>query len=293
VVGKILTYNKHKQDDVLSLAAALEQSSNHILARAIVSAAEKKRLKVPKAKHVSETAGFGLSGRLQNKQILVGRLRLLQKEGVDVPKNISKDLKQTATLVAIDNELAGIITFTDEVRAETKPMITRLKAAGLKHLLMITGDNAETARAVAKQVGIDQVEADCLPADKMHVLERVKDRPVAFVGDGVNDAPVLTAADVGIALGARGSTAASESADVVIMLDDVSKVATAVEVAKRTFSIGRQSILIGIFISLGLMVVFATGKFTAVQGAVIQELVDVTVILNALRAHTAPKGYRP
>jgi P-type E1-E2 ATPase len=124
-----------------------------------------------------------------------------------------------------------------------------------------------------------------LPADKLRVLDEAKNRPLVFVGDGVNDAPILTAADVGIALGARGSTAASESADMVIMLDDVSRVATALEIAKRTFKIAKQSILIGIGLSVLLMLVFATGKFPPLAGAIIQEVVDVFVIFNALRAH--------
>src|SRR5205085_10301599 len=123
------------------------------------------------------------------------------------------------------------------------------------------GDNELTAQSIAKQLGITSVKANCLPGDKIHAVEQITDRPVAFVGDGVNDAPVLTASDVGIALGARGSTAASESADVVIMLDDISRVASSVAIAKRTFFIAKQSIFIGIFISVALMFIFATGRF--------------------------------
>ncbi|HET6924666.1 MAG TPA: HAD-IC family P-type ATPase, partial [Candidatus Saccharimonadales bacterium] len=133
--------------------------------------------------------------------------------------------------------------------------------------------------------GINDVYAEALPGEKVHSIEQVSERPVVFVGDGVNDAPVLTAADVGIALGARGSTVASESADIVIMLDDLSRVAVATRIARRTFAIARQSILIGIFISLALMVMFATGKFPPLLGAILQEVVDVVVIFNALRAH--------
>jgi P-type E1-E2 ATPase len=125
-----------------------------------------------------------------------------------------------------------------------------------------------------------------LPADKILKIESIEHPPVAFVGDGVNDAPVLTAASVGIALGARGSTAASETADIVILRDDISLVADATEIAKRTLFIARQSIMIGIFMSVGLMVVFSTGKFKPAIGAGVQELVDVAVIINALRAHS-------
>lgn len=286
VVNKVTTYHNFSQEEVLGYAASLELNSGHILARSIVAAAETKKIKIPKAKHVKELSGLGLKGRLSNKEIIIGRLNLMLDQEITMPKSFQQEgVKQTASFVAINGKLAGVITFTDNVRSETKSMLSRLKKAGIKHSLMITGDNKVTASAIAKQVGIERVEADCLPAEKIHKLETIKERPVAFVGDGVNDAPVLTAADVGIALGARGSTAASESADVVILLDDISRVADSVEIAKRTFFIAKQSILVGIFLSIGLMGVFATGRFKAVQGAAIQELVDVTVILNALRAH--------
>jgi P-type E1-E2 ATPase len=151
---------------------------------------------------------------------------------------------------------------------------------------MITGDNPLIAKQIAKSLGISQVVSEALPVDKLTAIESLMDRPVAFVGDGVNDAPVLTAADIGIALGARGSTAASESADMVIMLDDISKVYSAYKIAVHTFKIARQSILTGIGLSLILMLIFATGKFLPVYGALIQEVVDVVVIFNALRAHS-------
>lgn len=285
-VDKVTTYGTFTAEQVLGYAASLEQNSGHILARSIVAEAAAKKVKLQKAKQVKELAGIGVSGRLQGKSILIGRLSLLESENIRLPKGFkAAGVKQTAAFVAIDGELAGIITFADEIRSDSKRMLAQLKKLGVKHTLMITGDNQTTAQAIAKQLGIEDIKAEALPADKIHAIEKVTHHPVAFVGDGVNDAPVLTAADVGIALGARGSTAASESADVVIMLDDVGRVGAALAIAKRTFQIARQSILIGIFISLGLMVIFSTGRFKPVYGAAIQELVDVTVIINALRAH--------
>lgn len=282
VVKAVKTYNKFKSEDVLMAAAALEANSTHILAKAIVAKAASTGKLTP-AKQVKEHLGRGLSGRTKGMTILVGRSSYLKDEEVIIPA--SAEATDTATYVAINGQLAGVITFTDSIRTETKPMLKLLRKLGIKHTLMVTGDNQTSANIIAKQLGIETVVAQCLPGDKIEAIENVKNKPVAFVGDGVNDAPVLTAADVGIALGARGNTAASESADIVIMLDDISKVAKSVEIAKRTFSIARQSILIGIFISLGLMGVFATGKFKPVQGAIIQEFVDVAVIANALRAH--------
>ncbi len=254
-----------------------------MLARAILTAASEAKLKLSKVKNTREEAGLGLSGHLHGHEVTVGRLSLLKERGVSVPAKA--EAKQTAAYITVDNVLAGVITFVDPIREEAKPTLQRLRQLGIKHFLMVTGDNKATANAVAQQLGINHVEAECLPADKLRAVEAGQQKPVGFVGDGVNDAPVLTAADVGIALGARGSTAASESADVVILLDDLSRVATAVWVARRTFFIAKQSILIGIFISVGLMFIFATGRFKPVYGAAIQELVDVTVIFNALRAH--------
>jgi heavy metal translocating P-type ATPase len=285
VVDKVITFGKFSQKEVLSLAASLEGHSNHSLAHAVVAAAGDKNIKLTKASNVREVAGLGLIGQTDRKQVLVGKASLLAEQGVDLPPQYKKDAKFTASFVAVNGQAAGMITFRDELRPEAKSTLARLKNLGIRHILMVTGDNTASAQTIAKQVGVTDVEADCLPADKLRVMETVKDRPVAFVGDGVNDAPVLTASDVGVALGARGSAAASESADVVIMLDDLARVASAVEIAKRTFFIAKQSILIGIFISLGLMLIFATGKFKAVQGAALQEVVDVAVILNALRAH--------
>lgn len=284
-VDKVKLFNGFTKNDVLGAAAALEQSSTHVLAQAIVQSADIHKISYKTAKQVKETPGHGLSGRISGKSILVGQAILLEDSGIEIAKSASViDIKQTMTYVAIGNKLAGIITFSDEIRDETKPMLKRLREAGVKRFALITGDNKAAADSVAKQLNITRVFAHSMPADKMRAIEQL-DAPVAFVGDGVNDAPVLTTSDVGIALGARGSTAASETADVVIMQDDISKVADSVEIAKRTLFIAKQSVLIGILISIGLMGVFATGKFKPIHGALIQEVVDIVVIVNALRAH--------
>jgi P-type E1-E2 ATPase len=288
VVADIITYDEHTKDEVLGYASALETASTHVLASAINTAAQERRVSVPKAKHVRETSGHGLSAVIGGKKILVGRMAHLEKHDIAVPKSYKdSQIKQTVTYVAVDNRLAGAITFTDEIRPESKNTLARLKRLGIQNFMMVTGDNAVTANAVAKKLGISNVIADALPAAKLHAIEAVKYKPVAFVGDGVNDAPVLTAADVGIALGARGSTAASESADLIIMQDDIAHVATGVEISRRTFRIAKQSIFIGIGLSVALMLVFATGRFKPIHGALIQELVDVIVIFNALRAQSA------
>ncbi|MEI7682754.1 MAG: heavy metal translocating P-type ATPase [Candidatus Saccharibacteria bacterium] len=284
VVERVEAFGKFDKETVLRAAASLEHNSNHILAKAIVDEAVKTHIKLVKIKSLREEAGYGLAGIINRQEVLIGKAALLIKSNIDVPKKY-QDAAATTALVAIDGQLAGVIEFTDELRVESKGTLKRLRDAGVRHILMVTGDNQASANAIAKKVGLIEVMANCLPVDKLNTIEALPNRPVAFVGDGVNDAPVLTAADVGIALGARGSAAASESADVVIMLDDLGRVATAIEIAKYTFFIAKQSILIGIFISIGLMLVFATGRFKPIYGAALQEVVDVAVIFNALRAH--------
>ncbi len=284
-VETIQTLKSFDKTTVLAVAASLEQHSNHVVAQAIADKARELKVSLSKVKGLKEVPGQGLMAHHAGKTVIIGRASFLESHGVNIGD--VKAPSHTAAYVAIDNQLAGIISFSDTIRPESKATIEALRSLGYKHIQMITGDNLKNARSVAAEVGIDEqhITAEALPAGKLRALELIADRPVAFVGDGVNDAPVLTAAEVGIALGARGSTVASESADIVIMQDDISKVATAAEIAKRTFSIARQSIMIGIVISVGLMAIYSTGRFSALSGALIQELVDVIVIANALRAH--------
>ena len=286
VVDAVTAYDGFTEADVLGMAASLEQNSSHVLAIATVAGAEQRHIKPAKAKHVRELPGKGLMAIVQGKEVLVGRVGFMSEQGIAMPESFSEArIRQTATYVAIGGNLAGTITYKDELRPDAQSTVSELKALGMTDMLMITGDHPEAAKAVAKAVGIKDFRAEALPADKLLAIESLPDKPVVFVGDGVNDAPVLTAADVGIALGARGSTAASESADLVIMLDDFSRVARAVSIAKRTFSVARQSILVGIGLSLVLMLIFSTGILSPIIGAVLQEVVDVIVIFNALRAH--------
>jgi heavy metal translocating P-type ATPase len=287
VVSDITTYNKASENDVLALAAGLEQNSNHVVAQAIIDAAADKSVKPTKTRHVQELAGLGLRAQLKGGEALVGRLSLLQEHDVQLPAGFKTTrLKASAVYVAQNNVLIGVISLKDEVRADAAATIITLQKSGLKNMMLITGDNEVTAQAIAKSVDISEVYADMLPGDKLHTLEKVSQHPLVFVGDGVNDAPALSASDVGIALGARGSTAASESADIVILPDNLSLVADAYRIAKRTFSIATQSILVGIGLSLVLMLIFSTGKFPPLLGALLQEVVDVVVIFNALRAHS-------
>ncbi len=286
-VDDVIATNHTNQKELATLAASLEQFSSHIVAKSIVNYTKKKNFKLLKVKNLKEEAGMGLIANLRGDRIIVGRFDLLKREGISVPNNFEKltTVSKTSVFVSRNDQLLGYITLNDEIRKEAKKTVTELMRLGIKHVLMVTGDNAKIAKTIASKIAIKEVVAEALPADKLRVIENVKNKPVVFVGDGVNDAPVLTASDVGIALGAKGSTAASESADMVIMQDDITKVVEAYKISLHTFKIARQSILTGIALSLILMLIFASGKFMPVYGAVIQEVVDVVVIFNALRAH--------
>lgn len=288
-VAKVHSFNKQfSEQDILSAAASLEQHSNHVVAQAILNAANDKGIKLAKVKNLKESAGRGIRASFNGKTYAIGRLAYLAEHGADiskVPEQHAGKNTTTTTYVTINDQLAGSIELADTVRPEAAETLASLQKLGYGDLRMVTGDNTAAAQSIAAKVGIasSSITADALPGDKLRAVEAM-DHPVVFVGDGVNDAPVLTASDVGIALGARGSTVASESAAIVIMPDDLSKVAAAAAIAKRTFRIARQSIMIGIVISVVLMGVYATGRFSALSGAIIQEFVDIIVIINALRA---------
>lgn len=267
---------KLSKEELLMYAASAEQESSHILARSLVSYAKNQKL-LPTSE-LKEIVGQGIEARIDNHFLQVGRAKWL-----GVPEIASEE---TIIYVAFDREFVGTIHFADVIRPEATNAIKQLKDFHLKQVMMLTGDNQTVAQTIAKKVGITTVHAQCLPQDKWQILADVpeKQRPVTMVGDGVNDAPALSAADVGIAMGAHGATAASESADVVILKDDLTRVPEAVLIAKETMRIARQSVLIGIFICIALMLIASFGIIPALLGAMLQEVVDTVSILSALRA---------
>lgn len=265
--------------ELLRVAASAEQGSAHILARSLVQAVPQ-LLPVADLKEIS---GQGITATVDGRQVKVGNARF-----IDVPE---AKTDTTAIYVAIDEKYAGTIYFSDTIRPEASKTIARLKAQGITDLLMVTGDGRTVAEAIAEEVGLTEVHARCLPQDKLTILTSIpkEKRPVTMVGDGVNDAPALTVADVGIAMGAHGSTAASESADVVILKDDLERVAEAVMISRETMKVAKQSVLIGIFVCVFLMLVASTGVIPALFGAMLQEVVDTVSILSALRAKKSAK----
>ncbi|MFZ0529619.1 MAG: heavy metal translocating P-type ATPase [Propionicimonas sp.] len=271
-------------DELLRLAAAAETFSAHVLAKTIVHEARARRLHVPTAAGVEETTAAGMTARVSGRLTAVGNAGHVERVTGHRPPESPVPPGHIAIHVGTTAGYLGRILLTDQIRNNAPATLGALRSLGVGTVAMLTGDAEGTARHVADQIGIDDVRSGLLPAGKVAQVAALPGRPVAMVGDGVNDAPVLAAADVGIAMGAKGATAASESADVVIMLDDLSRVATSIAVAQRTVRIALQAIWLGIAISVLLMSIAVWGVLPAVLGAALQELVDLAAILTALRA---------
>lgn len=268
---------------ILQLAASAEQYSSHVLAASVIEAAALRNLELLPVTRATEHATQGVEASCGGDTVVVGKAGLVRNSSAGFREATLRS-GQLAVYVAVNGIYAGALIMKDPLRADAKETLASLHRLGIRHTMLLTGDARGTAAHIAEEAGILHVQADCLPEDKVNAVAGVRERPVVMVGDGVNDAPVLAAADVGIAMGAKGATAASESADVVIMLDDLSKVAVAVEIGKRTVAVALVSIWTGIGLSIGLMAVAMTGYIPAVTGALLQELVDLATILNGLRA---------
>lgn len=268
------------KEELLGYAASAEQSSGHILARSLLNYAVKHDVKLLEVQQLSEVTGNGVTAQISGQTVKVGKASFV------APTAKITETTQTCVYISLNDQYIGAITFIDKLRPEAAQTMQTLRDHGVQHLMMLTGDQQAIAQTIAKEVGIDDVRAKLLPEEKIQALKTVpeNEHPVIMVGDGVNDAPSLTVADVGIAMGAHGATAASESADVVILKDDLLKVAKAVEIAQDTLRIARQAVLIGIFICVFLMLVASTGWIPAIVGAMFQEVIDTVSILWGLRA---------
>jgi heavy metal translocating P-type ATPase len=276
------------EDEVLRVAASLECLSAHVLADAVAVEARARGLAPAPAGEVRETAGRGIEGMVEGRRVLVGSGGWLGERGVEGagPNGGAAD-GRAVIRVGVDGALAGTISMADHVRPDAGGMVPRLRAAGVSRIAMITGDEESVAREVAARVGVDEVHAGQSPQDKLGLVRDVAargDGGVIMVGDGVNDAPALALADVGIAMGSAGATASSQAADAVIAVDRIDRVAEAVEIGRRSLRIARQSVLVGIGLSSLAMVAAALGYLPPLAGALLQEVIDVAVILNALRA---------
>ncbi|MBD3758064.1 MAG: cadmium-translocating P-type ATPase [Microbacterium sp.] len=275
------------QDELLLLAASAEQYSSHVLAEGIRRAAATRGLELLAAEAASEVATNGVTAEIDGRTVVVGKPAYVASLAADTER-VSLGAGEAAAYVAVDGRFAGVLVLADDPRPESAAVISWLREQGLERITMLTGDTAATAETIAKDVGIDEVHADLLPPEKVRLAAQLHPRPVMMVGDGVNDAPVLAAADIGMAMGAKGATVAGDAADIVILVDSLAKVADAVSIGRHTLRVALTAIWIGIGLSVGLMIVAMTGVIPAVAGALIQELVDLATILYALRALGGP-----
>ena len=282
------------KDELLKIVASVESLSTHSLAQIVVTTAKQRKIVLYKVTRSKEVPGKGISAVIKGQKVLVGSFEFLKSSGVDTSNPVCvghSGHQNTALFVARDDKYIGSITFVDPLRVEALATIESLKKMGVDRFIMLTGDRKQVGERIAGQLGIEDVHSQLLPDQKVQLLldEKKSHSPVAMVGDGINDAPVLAASDVGIALGAKGSTAASEAADAVIMQDDLGRLAELVAISKRSVTIAKQSIFTGIGLSSVLMVFALFGFIVPLIGAFMQEAIDVIVILNALRARFRPR----
>ncbi|QOZ08892.1 heavy metal translocating P-type ATPase [Bradyrhizobium sp. CCBAU 51765] len=279
-------------NEVLTLGASLEQASHHVLAKAVVAAAVDRGLKLRPPEHVKETMGSGLSGLIDGRQVTAGSREMLPSHAELSPwelRAIRRASWRSALIVfiAVDGRPIGALLLADELRPDTPRAIRLLRDAGIVRMVMVTGDRAAAAQAIGAALDLDAVLADRVPSDKVEAVRtEQRQHPTIMVGDGINDAPALAVADIGVALGARGASASSEAADVVILADRLDRVGEAIVIAQRARRIAVQSIVVGMGLSLAAMAAATLGWLDPVPAAIVQEVIDVAVILNALRALT-------
>jgi heavy metal translocating P-type ATPase len=293
-VDRVVAFNGIAPAELLRLAASVDQLSAHVLAEALVHDAESKGLPLSAPDRIEEGRGQGVEGVVDGHRVAVGSSAWLHARGYHGAEHAAQELDggldagMARILVGVDGELAGAVVMGDRLRDDARMLVASLREAGIRHIAMVTGDRAAVAQAVGAALGLDRVYAEQSPEDKLEVVRALRARPelrpVVMVGDGVNDAPALALADVGIAMGAAGATVSSETADAVIVLDRVDRVVDALRIGARSLGIARQSIVVGMGLSLVAMAAAAVGLIAPVFGALLQEAIDVAVIANALRA---------
>ncbi|MGN6537184.1 MAG: heavy metal translocating P-type ATPase [Mesorhizobium sp.] len=292
-IVSIETFATLSPAQVLYLAAAADQASKHPMAQAIVAAARAQNMLLPVPTDIGEVPGEGVTARVDGHSVTVGGIDfVLRRVATAAPLKRPSDAGSAVVAVAVDGQLAGLLVLADSPRQGAAGFLSGIRRLGVGRILLATGDRRVVAEAVTKDLGLDAVHAELTPDQKvLLVLSERKNGPAMMVGDGVNDAPALAAADVGVAMGARGAAASAEAADVVLLVDDLGRLLAGLEVAIQSRRIAFQSIAAGIGLSVAGMIAAALGYLTPVQGSLLQEAIDVAVILNALRAlRISPHG---
>ncbi len=288
-VTDVLTAGSYKKEDVLKMAAYAESYSTHPISRSIRNAYGKE-IDTGSVSEIEEISGHGVSADIAGKKVLAGNVKLMKQYGIDVSVTESKVDKAVGTLVyvAVDKEYAGCIIISDVVKPTSAKAVKDLKRAGVGKIVMLTGDSKKVADTVGEQLGIDMVRSELLPADKVEEVEKLldekgKNEVLAFVGDGINDAPVLSRADIGIAMGALGSDAAIEAADIVLMDDDPAKIATAMNISRKTLRIVHQNIVFALAVKFICLILGAIGIANMWIAIFADVGVMVIAVLNATR----------
>lgn len=279
-ISEINTAPGFSDDEILQLAASVDQFSPHIVAKALVTEAKKRKLELSSASDISEDAGHHITGNISGEEIRVGQIENEMPTWLHFSHPLMVGVEKNGQLI-------GVIGLKDPIRPEAKEMVASLRTAGVKHIALVTGDREETAREVAEQVGITEVYAHISASGKLDIARDAQQRAkgsVIVVGDGINDAPALAAADVGVAMGARGASAASEAADVVIVDDSIDRLTHAIQIAQISRKKALQAAGLGMGLAFIGMFLGAMGLMTPSQGAIAQELIDVLAILWALTA---------
>lgn len=286
---QIVSINSHdgmSEDDILRFAAALDQASKHPVAQAIVTAAKAGGLVLPVPSEVTETPGEGVSGNVEGHAVIVGGDKFVARcIGRTPSENPTLVAGSVVVTVAVNGHMAGHLVMADPLRKGAGAMLSKMRREGIQRILLATGDRSDVAERVTEGLGLDKIQSGLTPEQKvMLVLTERKNGPVMMVGDGVNDAPALAAADVGVAMGARGAAASAEAADVVLLVDRIDQLGLGIQIANASRRIAIESVVAGIGLSVAGMIAAAFGYLTPVQGALFQEVIDIAVILNALRA---------
>jgi len=273
-------------DDLLRTAASLDQVSQHAIAQAIVATARSKGLPLDIPSDAVETPGQGVAGRVRGRDVAIGSASFVNSHLAAGPlPEIDRAPGAVVVAIAVDGRPAGFLVLADETRSGVDAMLHELRSMGIDRIVLASGDREDVASFVAKRFAFDLVRAELTPDQKiLVVLSERKNGPVMMIGDGVNDAPALAAADVGVAMGAKGAAASAEAADVVLLVDDIGHVVPAIKIARRSRHIALECVFIGLGLSVAAMVAASFGMLVPVEGALLQEAIDVAVIFNALRA---------
>nr|WP_291640890.1 heavy metal translocating P-type ATPase [Clostridium sp.] len=284
-VTEMHTENEISSEELLEYAAFTESYSNHPIATSILKAYGKD-IRKEEISDFYEIAGKGIKAKVKGKYVLAGNSKLMDSENITYNKAVSEG---TVIYVAIDKKYAGTIIISDEIKEDSKKAISNLKAMGVKKIVMLTGDNKDIALSIGRSLGVDEVYSELLPHEKVEKLERLDKQKsskgkIVFVGDGINDAPVLARADIGIAMGGVGSDAAIEAADIVIMTDEPSKIAEAIKIAKKTKKIVMQNIVFALSVKLVILVLAVLGISTMWEAVFGDVGVALIAVLNSMRA---------